>query len=162
MRITSISTSGRAPVAMATRQAMSGVKLERHCAETMAANAVPAAAMACTMALPTPRRAGFHTSLNSTMPAPHSPPTPMPAMKRKASRDWKLHATAESSAPAASSSSVNISAFLRPIRSPSQPIRMPPNTEPISVADTIRPNCGRLRCSDDCSAPVRNAMMIRL
>ena len=82
---------------------------------------MPADDIACTMALPRPRFLLSQTSLSSTMPAPHSPPTPMPVMMRKVSSEAKSHAAADSIEPMASRSSVHSSAFLRPILSPSQP-----------------------------------------
>ena len=124
--------------------------------------AVPADDIACTIALPRPRRLLSQTSLSSTMPAPHSPPTPMPVMMRKVSSEAKSHAAADMIEPMARRSSVHSSAFLRPILSPSQPKPMPPSTEEASVRPTMRPVCGKVTWSDFWIGTSRKATTIRL
>ena len=65
-------------------------------------------------------------------------------------------------APPDSSTSVNMSAFLRPQRSPSQPKRMPPMTEPASVMPTTSPTCGSEMSMVFWMTGIRNASTIRL
>src|ERR1700691_4270470 len=77
-----MSRTGEPPVRSATRQPHSGEKLPKAQTATIAAVALAIDAIACTMAVPKPRRSLGQTSFSSTMPAPHSPPNPMPATKR--------------------------------------------------------------------------------
>src|SRR3954469_8192738 len=130
------------------RQPQSGLnELNAH-TETIEAAAIPPVDAAWITELPKPRRFLSQTSLNSTMPAPHSPPRPIPVMARVTRSELKSQAKAERIAPTENRPSVHSNEFLRPTRSPSHPNRTPPITEPAKVTVVMMPACVRLRLSD--------------
>ena len=85
-RMKIIRTIGEPPVSSAMRQPHSGLNEVVAQTPTIEAPALAITALPWMNALPSPRRSLFQASLNSTMPAPHSPPRPTPVMKRSTAR----------------------------------------------------------------------------
>ena len=86
-----------------------------------------------------PRCCAGQVSDTSSAPDAHSPPMPSPSSVRATASWVRFCARPDSPEQIENSSTVAISARLRPIRSAIAPNRMPPNDDANSVTVTMKP-----------------------